>query len=217
MAGCGQASRQAASRRRPTLCGLRAGAGASDNRTRVRAPAGAALSPLPPRGHAATANGARRSRAGRRGAAEGRADRAAGKYALGRCSCTGSCPHRVGAPRRPPASRWGQVEGQSGRQGGGRVRTSVEVIGMVNLDMSADVDSRKGSKGRTNAAGGAVPPLRKGARRCAPGTPASGGSTCTGATISVTSAGVRCATPRETPCSSSQVLTACRRPRVSRS
>lgn len=165
MAGCGQASRHAASRRRPTLCGLRAGAGASDNRTRVRAPAGAALSPLPPRGHAATANGARRSRAGRRGAAEGGADRAAGEYALGRCPV----PEVVHlAPARP--------EGRPRRDGGRlrgnpvdairstRRRTGTYIGGGDRDGEPGHVGRRRfaeGIEGTNDTAGGAVPPLRK--------------------------------------------------------
>ena len=148
MAGCGQTPRQAASRRRSTLRGLRADAGASDDRTRVRAAAGAALSAVPPRGHAAAANGARRSRSGRRGSAAGGADRIAGEQALGR----GPVPEVVHiAPARPegrPRRARGRLRGDPVDKTAD-VRISVEVFGMVNLDMSADVDRRKGSKRRT--------------------------------------------------------------------
>ena len=160
MAGCGQASRQAASRRRPTLCGLRAGAGASDNRTRVRAPAGAALSPLPPCGHAATANGARRSRADRRRAVEGGTDRSAGERALGRCPVPGVVPI---APARP--------EGRP-RRDRGRVRAIRSTTRrMVTRIGGGDRDGESGHVGRRRSAegiegtnytvGDAVPPLRQ--------------------------------------------------------
>ena len=160
MAGCGQIPRQAASRRRPTLSGLRPGAGASDNRTRGRMPAGAALSPVPPRGHAATANGARRCRAGRRGSSAGGADRAAGEYAFGRCPV----PQVVQiAPARP--------EGRARRDGGWlRAVRSKDAGGATHIG-GGDRDGESGHVGRrrsaegiegtNDTAGGAVPPLRQ--------------------------------------------------------
>ena len=150
MAGCGEVARKAASRRGPTLRGLRAGAGASDDRTRAGAPACAALPPVPPRGHAATADGARRSRAGRNEQPGERrwSDRAAGECAFGRCPV--SAVVQIASARPEGRARRGRRRLRAIRPIAVSVgKYSMEVIGMVNLDMSADVDQRKGSRGRT--------------------------------------------------------------------
>ena len=99
MAGCSQPAREAAAGRRPALRGLRARAGASDARARAGTRAGPALSPVPPRRHAATQDGPGRARRGRSGTEERRQpDRAERKRPVGR----GPLPAAVEvAPARP--------------------------------------------------------------------------------------------------------------------
>ena len=151
MAGSGQAGGETATRLDATVRGLRAGAGASDAGARAAAPAGAALSPVPPRGHAAAADGACRPRAGRAWRdARRRSDRAKKKRALGRCPVPTSVPVAQAGPEgRPRCTRSGLRAVDPVDKARQRHALSVEVIGMVNLDMSADVDQRRGSRERT--------------------------------------------------------------------
>ena len=157
MAGSGRAPREAAPRPFPTVCGLWAGAGASDDGT----PAGAALPAVPPRRDAAAADGARRSRTERADAEERRrSDSAAGERALGRCPV----PAFVHVAAARPAGRPRRI-----RDGLRAFRTPTVLMG--TYIGGGDRDGESGHVGRRRSAEGterandkvgeAVSPLRQ--------------------------------------------------------
>ncbi len=154
----GQAAREASVPPRPTLRGLRAGTGASDDRARAGTQAGAALPPLSPCRSAAAADGARRTRSGRAGSVERRPDRAAGEWPLGRRHAPPlvevAPPCAEGRPRRA-RSRLSAV--RPIRPVGG-----THVVWRCSDGESGPVGTRRsteGNEGTNDTVGDAVPPL----------------------------------------------------------
>ena len=175
MARGGQAAREASVPPRPTLRGLRAGTGASDDRARAGTQAGAALPPLSPCRGAAAADGARRTRSGRAGSVERRPDRAAGEWPLGRRHAPPlvevAPPCAEGRPRRA-RSRLSAVRPIKACRRNAR---RVEVLGwLIWTCRNTSIDGReRGDErhGRRRCAAAVAS-----ARRCAPGTSGNGGS-----------------------------------------
>ncbi len=145
MAACGGAGDEAAAASRPALRSLRAGTGAPDDRARAGARAGTTVLAVPQRRDATAADGASRTRAGEAGPCAQRLDRAPGEWALGRGLVPAVVPV---APARPEGRPRGARSGLRVRTGDNPEDTHIvwRGIGMVNLDLSADVDQRKHSR-----------------------------------------------------------------------
>lgn len=220
MAGSGQAGGETATRLDATVRGLRAGAGASDAGARAAAPAGAALSPVPPRGHAAAADGACRPRAGRAWRdARRRSDRAKEERTLGRCPVPAPVPVAQAGPEgRPRCTRSGLREVGPVDKARQRHALSVEVIGDGE---SGHVGRRRSAQGieRTNdTVGDAVPPLRQAQGAVLPRRGEASGQpqAAPRPLLAVPSRAARFH-PQSHALGQFRMLTACRRPRAPRS